>query len=215
MKLGVTLLFKDENVENIKGVLKSTVIDSTFNNLKNSTANIGCKIANDYNYSYFGINDLFVVSGEPKTGEFLGRTTFYDLDNKIKSTSLVTSKFSTTGFSLSKTYNCSIIYFCENFDNEKYTISVLTVVNSLNGEIFNIINEIANSSSFIDKVKSNSLEGLKSIDFMGIEEVNEIDLKHNVFQSFYSDFNNEEELKEELLSNEEIKEIAEDIALTI
>lgn len=213
MKLGVTLLFKDKNTEGTKGVLKSTVIESASGRIMEDAQNIGGEIAEHYNYTYFGINDLFTVSDKPKVGEFLGRTTYYELDEYSKSKNLIDDDFSLDELSESNVFNCSLIYFCENADDEKYSITTLTIIESSNNNLLEKALEIGNRKEFKDKVKSNSIDNIESIKFVGIESINSIDLKYDVFQSFYSDFENDKVLKAESLSTEEIEEIEADIIL--
>ena len=209
MKIGATFLFKNNNSQKLKGVLKSVVIDA--NNMIESTKIISDKISNYYNYNYLGINDLFLVSGEAKSGELLGRTTYYELNSLEKSRSLISSnKIMLNDENISKTYNCSLVYFCENAV-EKFTISVLSIVKSNNHEIIFDVESLAENVEFLRKIKSNSLEEIKEIEFIGIEMICNIDLKFGVFQSFYSDFDIIEDIKDELLSNEEITEILADI----
>jgi len=209
MKIGVTLLFKDKNSQNLKGILKSVVIDA--NDIMESAKLIGDKISDYYKYDYLGINDLFSVSAEPQVGELLGRTTFYELDNLDKSKSLINeNELFLEDDNTSKMFNCSLIYFCEN-DDEKYTISILSIAKSNNKEIISYAESIAKSNIFIKKIKSNSLEKITKIEFIGVEAICEIDLKFNVFQSFYSNFDSLKVIKEELLSNDEIEDILEDI----
>lgn len=212
MKIGVTLLFKEKQINTIKGVLKSTVVDFYSNNLIESTKIISNKIKDYYNYEYLGINDLFVVSGDPERGELLGRNTYYELDSLNKAKSLLPNDdYSLDRDTVSSTFNCSIVYFCENNDGEKFAISILSIVNSSLENLIPEIESLANSIDFVQKIKSNSLENLKKIDFIGIEDICEVDLKFNVFQSFYSDFNSEEDLEDELMSSKEIKDVLDDI----
>ena len=211
MKIGATLLFKDKNNQRLKGVLKSVVIDSNINDIMKSAKLIGNEVSSYYKYDYLGVNDLFSVSGEAKEGEVLGRTTFYKLNSSEESESLIMNKdlFLDKG-SISKMFNCALVYFCEN-DDEKYTISVLSIVKSDNERIIFDVESLAKSNTFLEKIKSNSIENINKIEFVGIEEVFEIDLKFNIFQSFYSDFASIEIMKEELLSNDEVAEVLGDI----
>lgn len=212
MKIGITILFKDnKDPLKINGILKSTVIELYGNNLKEAAQNIGNNIAEFYDFKYLGINDLFIVSGNPKAGELLGRTTYYEIDSLKEVKALLPDNYSLNRDSSSNLFNCSILYFCQNNDKDKFCISVLSIVKSSIENLPTEIETLAQSDTFLAKIKSTSIENIEEIEYIGIEDICDIDLKFNVFQSFYMDFEFEEELKEELLSDKEIKEILDDI----
>lgn len=202
--IGVTLLFKKNNSKVVSGILKSIVVTSTKIDLKNKIDNRANEIAKFYDYKFIGINDVFFVSGEIMQGEILGRTTDYDLDTLSKAKSIVSTEFSFDDSSKSKHFNCSLVYFCENFDNDKFTISIITVLNSLTSSVIEDANHIANDISFIEKIKANSIEKIESIKYLGIEDIGEVELDFGVFQSFYAEFDDEESLKGEIISKDEM-----------
>lgn len=213
MKVGVTLLFKEKESNNVKGVLKSTVIDSDASDLHKLANNKGLEIASHYNYEYLGINDLFTVSGEVKNGEVLGRATFYDLNDIEKSKSLISNNnFAYNPETASKSFNCSLVYFCQNINKESYTISILSILESVTiNEVYTMAKSLAINNDFINKIKSNSIDDLHELEFIGIEDICDIKLDFNVFQTFYSDFETISALKKELLSKDELEDFLEDI----
>ncbi|MFH6945240.1 hypothetical protein [Flavobacterium sp. FlaQc-50] len=210
INIGVTLLFK-KNTKVVSGILKSTVVTSTKADLKNNIDNRANEISKLYNYKFIGINDVFFVSGQMLQGEILGRTTDYDLDSFSKAKSIVSTEFSFDKSSKSKQFNCSLVYFCKNFNNDKFAISIITVLDSLTSSVIRDANHIANDISFIEKIKTNSIEKIESIKYLGIEDIGEVELEFGIFQSFYAEFNNEESLKGEIISKDEMSSKLNDI----
>jgi len=204
INIGVTLLFKKDNVKVVAGILKSIVVTSTKTDLKNKINNRANEISKFYDYKFIGINDVFFVSGEIIQGEILGRTTDYDLDTTFKAKSIVSKNFDFDITSKSKQFNCSLVYLCKNFDKDKFTISVITVLNSLSTSVIDDANHIANNTTFMEKIKANSIEKIESIKYIGIEDIGETELKFGVFQSFYAEFNDEKSLEKEIISKNEM-----------
>ncbi|MFD1603061.1 hypothetical protein ACFSJW_06825 [Flavobacterium artemisiae] len=202
--IGATLLFKKNNTKVVSGILKSIVVTATKSDLKKKIDNRANEIAKFYDYKFIGINDVFFVSGQIMQGEILGRNTNYDLNTLSKAESIVSTEFSFDDSSTSKHFNCSLVYFCENFENDKFAISIITVLNSLAPTVIEDANHIANDISFIKKIKASSIEKIKSIRYLGIEDIGEVELELGVFQSFYAEFNDEKSLKEEIISKEEM-----------
>lgn len=202
--IGVTLLFKKNNTKVVSGILKSIVVTSTKTDLKNEIDNRANEIAKFYNYKFIGINDIFLVSGQITQGEILGRTTNYDLDTLSKAKSIISTEFSFDDSSKSKQFNCSLVYFCKNFDNDKFAISIITVLNSSVSSVIEDANNIANDIPFIEKIKANSIEKIESIEYLGIEDIGEVEVEIGVFQSFYAEFNDEKSLKAEIISKDDM-----------
>lgn len=210
--IGVTLLFRKNNTKVISGILKSIVVTSTKTDLKNKIDKQANEISKFYDFEFIGINDVFFVSGQIMQGEILGRTTDYDLDTLPKAKSIVYKEFSFDDSSKSKHFNCSLVYFCKNFDKDKFAISIITVLNSLASSVIEDANHVANDISFIEKIKANSIEKIESIKYLGIEDIGEVELEFGVFQSFYAEFNDEESLKREIISKDEMFTKLNDIA---
>lgn len=211
MNIGITLVFKEKETQVIKGILKSLVLDVDLKNIDKFVIDSAKKIEKYYNYRYLGINDIFVVSKKGiKEASLLGRTTFYDLDSTAKSKSLVSNDFSFNDATDHNTFNCSLIYLCES-NNEKFTISVISVVNSTVENVIDKVISISKQPSFLNEIKNNSIHEINKLNFIGIEDICDVDLRFNIFQSFYSDFDTIEILEQEVLSKEEINEIIEDI----
>ena len=212
--IGVTLLFKKNNTKFVSGILKSIVVTSTKTDLKNEINKRANEISKFYDYEFIGVNDVFFVSGLIMQGEILGRTTDYDLDTLSKAKSIVSTEFSFDDSSKSKQFNCSLVYFCKNFDNDKFTISIITVLNSSVSSVIEDANHIANDTPFIEKIKANSIEKIESIEYLGIEDIGEVELEFGVFQSFYAEFNDEKSLKDEIISKDEMFSKLSDIYAT-
>lgn len=64
---------------------------------------------------------------------------------------------------------------------------------------------------FKNKIIDISLDNLIKLDFIGIESIDEIDLKFNVFETLYSDFENLEQLTDKIISQTELNEELKDI----
>ena len=111
MNTGVTLLFKIKNSQEIKGVLKSLVIDTSTQDFFESVLDIAKKIEKPYDYNYLGLNDIFVVSGIAQEASLLGRTTFYELNELSKAKTIISKEFSYNDSTELKTFNCSLVYF--------------------------------------------------------------------------------------------------------
>jgi hypothetical protein len=187
------------------------VIDFDFQDIHQNLSKISYSIENYYNYKYLGINDLFVVSDYPKEGEFLGRITFYDVDTLEKTEPLLNDTYSYKLDTSNEYFNCALIYFCVFDNGERFAISVSTILNSLKDNLFTKIKYLASSSDFTEKIKNQSLDGIKKIDYVGIEDICDIDLKFGVFQTMYSDFITIEDMEDEIMSNEDIKDMLKDI----
>lgn len=212
MDIGVTLLFKENDRNIIKGVLKSTVIDANTETFIDAAKELGSQIAKYYDYKYLGINDLFTVSGKVENGEILGRATFYELDELDKSETLTSNNnYSFNTKTELNSFNTSLVFFCENNDNEKFTITVLSKFDSKNNEVLLDANKLGNNALFHEKIKTTSVEEIENIKFIGVEDICDIDLKFDVFQSLYSEFDDIEILEDELLLEDELKELIEDI----
>ena len=166
------------------------------------------------NYNYLGINDLFSVSGEVKQGEVLGRSTFYDLKSEADAIELVsTNEYSFDLNTLSNDFNCSFVYLCTNENNEYFTITIITVISSSSEKVIDDAKSLGKNVDFQEKIIINSLEKIETIKFIGIEDICDINLDINIFQTFYSEFDNFESLKKERLNFEEIEEIVKDIQM--
>ena len=209
MNVGITLVFKEKNNQLISGVLKSSVLDVKTNNFKNEVNKLGNKIAKYYDYTFLGINDVFTVSGEAKQGEILGRTSYFDYDDITKSKELK-NEFpkNETG-----TFLSSLIYFCSNKIGEKFTLTVLTLLELTNIDFEKQVEQIANEVKFKNKIIEISVDGIDDLNFIGVESLEKIDLKFNVFETLYSDFEDLEQLTGEIISEEELNNKLKDILI--
>lgn len=207
MYTGVTLLFYDEKPDSILGILKSLVLETKKSELVNRANILGKKIASADNYTYLGINDIFIVSGEAKEGEILGRTSYFDYNDIDKAKQLMNEfhKIETGKFL------CSLIYFCSNNMGEKFTITVLTILELTTTPLKKQIEKIVNEIKFKNKIVEISVDRIDKIDFIGIESLEKTDLKFNVFETLYSDFDNLEILNEEILSSSDLNSILNDV----
>lgn len=215
MKIGATLLFKQITKNKVKGILKSIIISEIKKTkVLKETQDRGQEIATHYEYDYLGINDLFSVSGDIEPNAILGRTSFYDLDSLEKSKTLINKEVLWLEEKDNLIFfNCSLVFFCKSIDEDNYTISVLSVIESSYKEVYNDAKKLGLKQGFQDKIKSNSIEKIVELHFIGIESVCHIDLKFDVFQTFIAEFDNEDELAEELLPDNDIGEIIKDIMI--
>lgn len=203
--LGVSLLFKENNLKKISGVLKSLVLTVNRVNIEFEINIIASEIADFYDYKFIGINDVFYISGYLEQGAFLGRTTYYELYSKQKAKSIVSKKISFNDDSASTGFNCSLVYFCSNIDGKKFTISVVTILISCVDKAVDDASLLANSKIFIGLIIKNSVESIKTIEYLGIDEIGETDFKFNVFQTFYADFSKLSDIKKQILSDKELR----------
>lgn len=202
--IGATLIFKEDNAESVSGILKSLVMTSTKNDLINDVNKWASEISQFYGYEFIGINDFFFVSGEIKQGQMLGRTTYYNLNTINKSKSLVPDEFSFDSSSESKNFNCSLVYFCKNLNKEKFTISVITLLNSTASLVVDAADNIANKISFKEIIKTTSIDNIDSLNYIGINDIGETDLKFGVFQSLYSEFYDDSNLIAEIITTHDM-----------
>ncbi len=207
MYIGITLAFYEEKADSVFGILKSLVVDAKKSNVVNVANTLGNKIADYYDCNYLGINDVFFVSGEPKVGEILGRTSYYDY-NVISKARKLKSEFPNieTGKFLS-----TLIYFCSNDIGEKFTLTVLTILELTKSNFEAQIEQIVNDTKLKNKIIEISVDGIKTIDLVGIENLEKTDLKFNVFETLYSDFDSSDDLAEEILSSDDLAEIINDV----
>lgn len=213
MKIGVTLLFKDKKDKKIIGILKSAVLNINPEKLNKEVEDYAVKIEKEMDYQYIGLNDVFSVSGDAQQGEVLGRHTFYDVININDAKKLIADKGYSYNPNISKSYfNFSSVYLCDNL-NEKYTISILSIIFSKPENVVEEVLKLSCNQNFIEKIRNHSLEKINNLVFVGIEDICDIDLKDNVFQTFYASFINEGFLREELLSPKEISLKMRDIKL--
>ena len=213
MKIGTTLLFKQNIKNKVKGFLKSIIIEETKKNeLLEKVENRGQEIASFYEYEYLGINDLFSVTGDLKPHVILGRSTFYYLDNIEKAKTLLKKeKILLDKDDELKAFNCSLVFFCKNIYGENYTISVLSMIQSYYKYAYADAEKLGLKSDFQNQIKSNSIKDIDELKFIGVEDICYIDLKFNVFQTFEADFSNDKEFAKELLTYDDIEIIIKDI----
>lgn len=212
MYIGVTLLFLDSNSnEKVNGVLKSIVLNTDLDSLNDNANTAGVEIGNHYKYDYLGINDVFMVSGKIEPGAVLGRMTYYELDSLKKAEKFLPEFYSCNPSESLRYYNANVFYFCQNEQGQNFSISILTVVKGSNEELESKIEEIAQNQKFLKLIKDNSLEKLANMDFVGIEDIGEVDLKFQTVQTFYAQFDDLDELNSERISDKEIEIIIKDI----
>lgn len=215
MYLGITLLFKTKKDNPIEGILISCIIKFSLKK-KNLQYSINLKvkeIIDHFDYEYIGINDIFYVTGLINSGEIIGRTTYYDYETLEKANTLIKSeefiKYGLKEVNVKKV--CfSVIYFCENYLNESFTILIkLVLSNSAN--VYEEVINICNSKDFINKIKSFSRENLKSINFLGLESIVPMKYDFDIFEILDGTFDNYESLKNEIITDEEFQEQLKDI----
>lgn len=206
MYLGITLIFKENDKQLISGILKSSVVNVEIDNCKNEATKFGNMIADFYDYTFLGINDVFSVSGEVKKGEVLGRTTYYELDTITKAKRIVNnSVFDELNFDDEfKKFKCSLVFFCQNTLNEKYTITVNSILENKNKALKNNLKTLGENKSFQNKVIRMAKDDLRNLEYIGVESINETDLNFKVFETFYSEFDNITQLTEEQISDKEL-----------
>ncbi|WP_343616579.1 hypothetical protein [Flavobacterium sp.] len=213
MYIGLTLIFKEKDNQTISGILKSLVFETRIENFRVKANKLGNKIAKHFHYTFLGINDVFIVSGELRQGEVIGRTTYYDIQDEKNAKKLI-RKLDITAFN--KHLKCSLIYYCKNLDGEKFTITILTILENALENVELTLYKLANNEFFKNKIIKISNDNLAIIDFIGIESVEIIeneDLKFNVFETLYSDFENLELLTNEIISETELNIELKDIFL--
>lgn len=211
--IGITLVYFiiEDNV--IKGVLKSLIINTSFNDFEKDIKLKSEELSKVFNLNYVGINDVFVVSGDFEENEILGRTTDYDISDfrSFKEDSIELNK---TLFSdESKYYSCAVYYKCLDNKLEDLLIEIVVL---LNLDKFNFAKKIDSLKGKMlkDKLKSISLDNLSNVEYIGLKEINEIsplDASNYVFETLYSDFKSIDELKKETLTSRELKELLKDI----
>lgn len=213
MNLGVTLIFKEKHEELVSGVLKSSVINAEIENCKNEANKQGKMIADFYNYTFLGINDVFLVSGEVKHGEVLGRTSYYELDTITKAKKNVNnSVYDGLNFDDEfKNFKCSLVFFCQNITNEKYAITVISILENQNKYFKNNLETLGNSKSFQNKIIRMAKDDLRNLEFIGVESIEETDLNFNVFETLYSEFDSINQLTDEQISENDLKTKLKDI----
>ena len=211
MNVGVTFVFYEKRTDSIFGILKSLVLEVEKVNFNNKTDEIGNKIANHYGYFYLGINDVFSVTGKTKNGEILGRTTYYEYDKIVKAKTLKNNFFKNPFDYKINICACSLIYFCENDKGEKFTITVVTIVESEIINFENYIQNIANKEEFKNKIIKISIDGLTKLDYIGIESFKEIDLEFNIFETLYSEFKNLDSLSDEIIQIDNFNIMLDDV----
>lgn len=211
MNVGVTFVFYEKKSDSIFGILKSLVLEVEKVNFNNKTDEIGNKIANHYGYFYLGINDVFTVSGEAKNGEILGRTSYYEYDKIVKAETLKNDFLKNLFDYKINICACSLIYFCENEKGEKFTITIVTIVESEIIDFENYIQNIANKQEFKNKIIEISIDGLTKLDYIGIESFKEIDMEFNIFETLYSEFENLDSLSDEIILINNLNIILDDV----
>ena len=226
MKVGITLLYVLEQ-EELCGALKSYVVTcSDINSLKSAVANKVNEQSKYYpTHKFLGLEDVFVVSGEVAEGELLGRTTFYELKREVEATKLLkdkntySSNFQTVAVG-GDSFNVSLLYFNNNKidENDSFAFSVITVLRApdfFETEVKAI--KIANSNEFLEKIINNSVYPLlrENISFLGIEDIaiveENIERGGAYFVLYNKNIRSQNELKEIVLTEFEIKEICKDI----
>lgn len=198
MEIGVTLVFSDKTNNSISGILKSCTVNTSSMNFKQDIESHANKIAEFYSYKYLGINDVFAVSGKAKVGEVLGRITYYDIDTLPKAKKLIRKDMEFLGDS-NKKVSCSLLFFSKDLSESNITISIKTLLLLEKSKLSTSAYELANSNSFKGKIIDISVDGIRELQYVGIEDFQEADLKFNVFETYYSDFSNINELLGEIL----------------
>lgn len=204
MILGVTLLFQKTNRTYIVGVLTSLCIETTSISFYNDVLEQATRISDHYNLKYIGINDIYKVTGKPAVGEVLGRILY----NELKTLKDAETLASFDVWSLSKTDSnirtCSLVYFCKDSYSKTFTITVLTLLNLEVNDIQKELEAMANSHSFLNKIKEVSAEKIIDIKFIGVEDIFKMDSKLNIFEISEGTFNTLKELQEEKMRENEI-----------
>jgi len=211
--IGITFVFYIKRDNIINAVLKSLIVDTSLENFK-ETINIKSEqLSKIFGLNYIGINDVFVVGGGFKENTILGRISDYD-NNNFKIIASQSIELSDKMFNNSNSYyKCVANYKCkDNFLNEfVIEIIILLYLNKLN---FKEKIKFLNEKSFNKDIKNISFDNLVEIELIGIKEIDIIDLKdvdNLVFETLYADFKNLNELRKEVLTNNEIKLLLNDV----
>lgn len=211
--IGITLVYFYIENNVVEGVLKSLIIETTLSDFEEDIQLKAEELAEFYNLSYAGINDVFVVSGNFEEDEIFGRTTDYDISDfsSFKKDSIELNETSFT--SELNYYSCVIYYRCLNNKLEELLIEVIVL---LNLDKFNFVQkiELLKGEKLKDKLNNMSLDNLMNIEYIGIKEINEIsplDANNHVFETLYSDFINTDELKKNVITNKELKVLLKDV----
>jgi len=211
MYIGVTLVFVDKEDKLISGILKSSVVEVERSTIERDIRKLGVEIATYYKYNFLGINDVFVVSGNVIEGEVLGRTTYYEIESNKKAQELKINFSNKISDDILKMFNCSLIFFCKTENKEKFAITILSILKTKESDIEIKAKEIFDSSIFKNKVKNISVDHLIQLDYIGIAGFEKIDLKYNVFETLYSEFEDLSILIDEVLTTSELNEMLIDI----
>lgn len=94
---------------------------------------------------------------------------------------------------------------------EKFTITIVTIVESEIIDFENYIQNIANKQEFKNKIIEISIDGLTKLDYIGIESFKEIDMKFNIFETLYSEFENLDSLSDEIILINNLNIILDDV----
>lgn len=204
MTLGITLLFQKESRSDIIGVLTSLCIDTTKMSFYNDILQQAIRISDCCNLKYLGINDIYKVTGKPAVGEILGRTLYDELTTEKEAKHLASFDIQSLSRTDSNIKSCSLVYFCKDNYSKTFTITVLTLLDLGVNDIQKKLTTMANSLSFLNKIKEVSVEKIISIEFIGVEDVFKMDSRLNIFEISEGTFDTFQELQKEIMNDKEI-----------
>jgi hypothetical protein len=226
---GVTLIFSRKEEDKICGLLKSYVLK--VNNIQSLRKEIKIIVNNQiskkdgYEYKYYGINDLFAVSGKFAPKAVLGKSFLDEVDTIESARELINSEdqYSCNNqkdFHLYKEmwFLVSLIFFY--FDkklNDSLSIACSTPVHKSSlRDVVDYVNDLSKDIYFHRKIVSKRMDKLKAsnLTYVGIENINLIEenpIKGESFQTLYNDFITEKELKSLCINSKEVNAIGKEI----
>lgn len=208
--LGITLIFYQKENGLINGFLKSYSVKRKAYEVLMSRVEQIVRLETEQNrVIHLGINDIYKVSGKALAGEFLGRSSLYDLNTYKSAKGLIGSRLDSSSFlDRNEMRNCSLLYYYSG-RKRKFTFTVLTILESESQEQFyEKAYELGTCPYFLKKIEQNSSDSinLKNVHFVGVESSFTIKDLHatGCYQEFNASFDHIDLIKEELMSEKEI-----------
>lgn len=215
--IGTTLVFIHTESNILKAIQSSFVIElSNYTDLKKKIKNlVNNLIELDYkNYLFLGVSDLYISEFEGEAN-FLGRSSFFDCkkleDAKkhiLNNKELKQALEDTMSFDKS---NIGLVYFHQDKEGKQYNSTLIIYSQIYRNKNLKDIYNFANSKQFKQKIIDFSIEQLylDSLNFIGISELYPV-RKKGLF-SQYAEFENLDEIKSELIPDNELEKAFNDV----
>jgi len=207
--IGVTLLFSKKS----KGISVSDIISfKDKDDIRKNCQSLGEKFIEYYykGYKYVGVSDVFFVKKTKLLGDFLGRTSYYELKTKkaAKGLCLDKSVFKNSIKAIkTEKVNVEMVYFFKGNKNEKgFSFIIYSVIPKRKLEKGGL-QTFADSKEWKSVISKSSVEKIKtsSISFIGV---------HSLYKARNLGFNEMKckdcsikDMEKDILSSKEILEI--------